>query len=69
MKTVLCSMKGGLFAAARPVWLYNSNLQAAIVHHIHLGQAPLVFAQYQKRFTCYPAVLSDLHDIYIISRS
>ena len=29
----LCSMKGGLFAAARPVWLYNSNLQAASLHH------------------------------------
>ena len=33
MKTVLCCMKGGLFAAARPVWLYNSNLQAASLHH------------------------------------
>ena len=33
MKTVLCCMKGGLFAADRPVWLYNSNLQAASLHH------------------------------------
>ena len=60
MKTVLCSMKGGLFAAARPVWLYNSNLQAASLRHStshSSGSSSAGFCTISKTFYLLPCCI------------